>query len=799
MTPLMTEHLIPSMKKRFPTLLASLIWSALYSQHALADLASQCMLGIPVYNRPLVTGDTNQLPVHIQADQSQANYPNNAIFTGNVNVEQGNSVLNAQQVQLDQQQGKDKNTPLRTVTATGDVHYDDNQVILTGPKAWSNLNTKDTDVYDGTYQMVGRQGRGDADIMKLRENSRYTILDHGSFTSCLPGDDSWSVVGSEVIQDRQEEVAEIWNARFRIAGVPVFYSPYLQLPIGNKRRSGFLIPNAKYGSRNGFELITPYYWNIAPNYDATITPHVQTKRGLQWQNEFRYLTQPGLGQIEFDWLPDDKQYRRDVKANPSVYGTDDNYTRWLFHWQHAGVMNQVWRFNVDYTKVSDQTYFTDLDSVYGNTTDGYATQKFSMGYAERNWNATVSTRQYQVFSNLASRDIYRAMPQLDLNYYQNDIGPFDLHIYGQAAKFTNINPTLPDATRVHVEPTLSLPLSNQWASLNTEAKLMATHYQQDNLDTYNADNPTSPLKATVNRVMPQYKADGKMVFERNMDLVQGYTQTLEPRAQYLYVPYRNQSSTRAYDSTLLQSDYAGLFRDRTFSGLDRIASANQIATGVTTRLYDQALVERFNASVGQIYYFERPRTGTSSIIDNSDDRGSLSWAGDAYWKFADDWGVRGGLQYDDRLKDFTLGDAALEYRAGGERMFQLNYRFASAEYIQAMLPNITNPGYQQGISQVGVTSSWPLSDRWAIVGAYYYDVKANQPADQLVGLQYSTCCWAVNVGYERKITKWNSTTSQSVYDNRVGFSFELRGLSSNYGLGTDKMLKNGILPYQRAF
>lgn len=785
------------MKKSFPTLLATFIWSALYSQHALADLASQCMLGVPSYNRPLVSGDTNQLPVHIQADQAQGNYPNNAIFTGNVNVEQGNSVLTAKQVQLNQEQNAGQTEPVRTVTATGDVHYDDNQVILKGPKAWSNLNTKDTDVYSGNYQMVGRQGRGDADKMKLRENNRYTILENGTFTSCLPGDDSWSVVGSEVIQDREEQLAEIWNARFHIAGVPVFYSPYLQLPIGDRRRSGFLIPNAKYSSNNGFELITPYYWNIAPNYDATITPHLQTNRGMQLQNEFRYLNGLGLGLFEVDYLADDKEYARDIASG--TYNQDDNHDRWLFHWQHNGVMDQVWRFNVNYTKVSDPYYFTDLDSNYGSTTDGYVTQKFSVGYANQNWDATLSTRQYQIFSTSSSNDVYRAMPQLDINYYKNDIGPFDFHLYGQAVKFTNVNSSLPDATRLHLEPTLNLPLSNQWASLNTEVKMLATHYQQTNLSYYNSSN-SNQLKGSVNRVMPQFKMDGKMVFERNMDLLSGYTQTLEPRIQYLYVPYRNQNSIRTYDTTLMQADYAGLFRDRSFSGLDRIASANQLSSGVTTRLYDDGLDERFNASLGQVYYFEQPRTGDSTtFLDKSDRSGSLAWAGDAYWKISDNWGIRGGAQYDARLSDFTVGDAVLEYHSPGERMVQLNYRYASPEYIQAMLPSITHPGYQKGISQVGVTASWPLSDRWSAVGSYYYDAKGQQTADSLVGLQYSTCCWAVNFGYERKITSWSYTSDHSVYDNKVFFNVELRGLSSGQTLGTDKMLASSILPYQRAF
>ncbi|MCL2898874.1 LPS assembly protein LptD [Brenneria tiliae] len=797
MMPLMTEHLIPRMKKSFPTLLATLIWSALYSQQTLADLAEQCMLGVPTYNRPLVTGDPNDLPVNIQADKTAANYPDSALFSGNVNIEQGNSVLTAEQVELNQiASAAQDGAPTRTITATGNVHYDDNQVVLKGPKAWSNLNTKDTDVYEGDYQMVGRQGRGSADKMKVRDGNRYTILENGTFTSCLPGDNSWSVVGSEVIQDREEQVAEIWNARFMIGGVPVFYSPYLQLPIGDKRRSGFLIPNAKFGSSNGFELLTPYYWNIAPNFDATITPHLQTKRGMQWQNEFRYLTAPGAGTIQFDWLPSDDEYAKDAPR-------DDNDPRWLFHWQHNGVMDQVWRFDTDYTKVSDDRYFTDLDSEYGSTTDGYVSQKLSVGYANQNWDTTLSTKQFQVFSTANSRDVYRAEPQLDINYYQNDIGPVDLHLYGQAVKFTNVNDKRPEATRLHIAPALSLPLTNRWGSLNTEAKLLATHYQQDNLDRYRADPTVSDsskynLKDSVNRVMPQYKIDGKMVFEREMNWSQGYTQTLEPRAQYLYVPYRDQSDIHTYDSTLLQADYSGLFRDRSYSGLDRIASANQLATGVTSRIYDDELVERFNASVGQIYYFDRPRTGDSNMsLDQSDDNGSMVWAGDAYLKVDDNWGMRGGLQYDARRNEVALGDAVLEYRKDAERLVQLNYRFASPEYIQAMLPNVRNPGFQQGISQVGVTASWPIVDQWAVVGAYYYDTKANQPASQLIGVQYNTCCWAVSVGYERKITDWES--NGSVYDNKVSFNIELRGLSNNYSLGSEKMLRSGILPYQRAF
>ena len=780
------------MKKRIPTLLATMIGTALYSQQGLAaDLASQCMLGVPSYNRPLVSGDTNSLPVTITADSSKGTYPDNATFTGSVDINQGNSRLQADEVQLHQKQPEGAAEPVRTVDALGNVHYDDNQVILKGPKAWSNLNTKDTNVWEGDYQMVGRQGRGKADLMKQRGENRYTILENGSFTSCLPGSNTWSVVGSEVIHDREEQVAEIWNARFKLGPVPVFYSPYLQLPVGDKRRSGFLIPNAKYSTSNYFEFYLPYYWNIAPNMDATITPHYIHKRGnVMWENEFRYLTQAGTGLMELDYLPSDKVFQDE-------HPTEGDKHRWMYFWRHAGVMDQVWRFNVDYTKVSDPYYFNDFDSKYGSSTDGYATQKFSVGYAIQNFNATVSTKQFQVFDS-QTRSTYGAEPQLDVNWYQNDVGPFDTRVYAQAVHFVNTNSDMPEATRVHLEPTINLPVSNNWSSLNTEAKLMATHYQQKNVDWYNNRYGTD-LDESVNRVLPQFKMDGKLIFERDMGLLaDGYTQTLEPRMQYLYVPYRDQSKIQNYDSAFLQSDYSGLFRDRTYGGLDRIASANQLTTGVTTRVYDESAVERFNVSVGQIYYFTESRTGDDNINWEKDNKtGSLVWAGDTYWRMTDRWGLRGGLQYDTRLDNIATSSAAVEYRRDEDRMVQLTYRYASPEYIQATLPNYaTSEQYKDGISQVGGAASWPIADRWSIVGAYYFDTNANKPADQMVGLQYNSCCYALRVGYERKLNGWDTQNNQSKYDNVIGFNVELRGLSSNYGLGTQQMLRSNILPYQ---
>lgn len=786
------------MKKYLPALITSLISSAFYSSPGVAEsLKQQCHAGVPHYQRPLVQGNNNDLPITIHADHVQGSYPHQASFTGNVDISQGNSHLHADTIHLQQKTFPGQSRTEHTVDADGNISYDDHQIILRGPKAWANLTSKDANIWHGSYQMVGRQGRGHADVLKQRDNNRYTILENGSFTTCLPGSNTWSVAGSEVIHDRQEQLAEIWNARFMLGSVPIFYSPYLQLPVGDKRRSGFLIPLVKYSNTNSLELVLPYYWSIAPNFDATITPHYIQRRGsIQWQTEFRYLTRIGAGITAFDYLSSDSKYQ-------PINNDYNNRHRWLVYWNHNGMLDNTWRLQADFTKVSDPRYFNDFSSQYGSSTDGYATQKFSLGYFVRNFDSTLSSTQFQLFGNTRNASSWRTQPQLDMNLYANNIGPFDARIYAQAVRFVNINNNFPKATRIHLEPVIDLPLSNRWGSINTEVKFMATYYQQDNINRYRAytnnDSITVALKNHVNRLLPQFKIDGKVVFERETHWLAGYTQTLEPRIQYLYLPYRDQSSINNYDSSLLQFDYSGLFRDRSYGGLDRIASANQLTTGITSRFYNTDSEERFNFSLGQIYYFNESRVGDDKIVvERSSKRGSLLWAGDLWWRLSDYWGVRGGAQYDSRLNKISTGSGVVEYRQDDDRLLQFSYRYASSQYVQSTLPDYARARqYKDGISQAGVVASWPIKDNWSVVGAYYYDVNANQAADQMLGVQYSSCCYAIRLGFERKINGWER--DQSKYDNVYGIKIELRGLSSDYGLGTQQMLSSNILPYQKAF
>lgn len=782
------------MKKLTPSFIAAAVCLSIYSQDSSANTkfnstsGDQCLADVPVYNRPIVEDDVNNLPIDISSDSFEANLPNEAIFNGNVSATQGNRTISSQQMKINQSVDKKKDLLL-----TGDVVYQDNLVEMRGDNAKVNLDNNDVEIHFSQYNLVGRLGRGTADNMQFNDN-RYIVLNNGTFTSCPIGDSSWSIEGSEIVHDNQEQLLEVHNALFKIGKVPVLYLPYLQLPTGDKRRSGLLMPTFSYDSIDGIDYAQPLYWNIAPNYDATFTPRVIQRRGVQLQTEMRYLNYLGLGTIAFDWLEHDALYSKDRKDSNNT-GYSDNSYRWLFHWKNDELINYNWRFSVDATRVSDNQYITDLGSKYASETDGYLTQHYQVGFTDEYWDVNLNYKYFQALRDNLKDDLYHTEPQLNINYYNNDIDDFDFSTFAQVSHFVSAGDNNPKTWRVHIEPTLDYNLMSSWASVTTQAGFMATHYYQDFPDI----NQNAYLKENVNRFMPKFSIDGKIIFERDAMFIDGYTQTLEPRVKYLYIPYRDQSQIGNYDSSLLQSDYIGLFRDQAYSGLDRIASSNKVSTGVTTRFYDQDKVERFNLSLGQIYYFNKSRTGdNNSHLDKNDDTGSVTWATDTFWRIDNDIIFRAGMQYDTRINEVSLANAIFEYRRAENKLIQLSYRYANKNYIDSLGLSTKSTPYEQNVSQIGGIGSWPITDTVSLVGAIYYDLNNGQTSDNFIGLHYADCCWGVGLEYGRKIVDWDNLSRTSKYENKFSINFELRGLTRN-SHAVAKMLDFGLLPYQTAF
>ena len=778
------------MKKNTYTLISLSILTALYSAESTADLAKQCLYGVPHFTGEVVSGNPNDLPVYIEADQAEITQPRSGIYKGRVDVKQGNRHLQSAEVEV-QQQGSGDNVQ-RYAFARGGFDYRDNQINLLGDDAKIHLNTKDTDVRNAHYQLVDRQGRGSAESVELRDD--YRVMKNATFTSCLQDDHSWSIYADEMRQHVKEEYAEMWHARFKVQGVPVFYTPYLQLPIGDRRRSGLLIPTLGHGSRDGYFYAQPVYWNIAPNLDATLTPKYMSRRGWQLNSEFRYLTTLGEGQIAGEYLGDDRLKDYD----------SENRKRHLFYWKHNAAFARDWRLDLNYTKVSDKRYFNDFDSAYGSSTDGYADQTGRIAYYQPNYNIAMFVKQFQIFDEVVIGP-YRALPQIDFNYYQNGLfgNKVDFKLFSQAVRFDNDSAQMPTAWRFHGEPSVNTTLSNRYGSMNLEAKLYATQYQQKKGRLDKAED----VESSVNRILPQLKIDLQSVLASNQTFISGYTQTLEPRAQYLFRPYKDQSNIGSklnsqylgfgYDSSLLQQDYFSLFNSRRYSGLDRIASANQVTLGGTSRFFDENKEERFNIAVGQTYYLEPSRIDENR--DNRTEGSSSSWAIEANWKINDLMRWRGGYQYDPQLGQVSLANTGIEYNPTKNNVVQLNYRYASKEYINQNLTAEANR-YNQDIKQLGVQVGWELSDHWAIAGRYYQDLALKNPVEQYLGVQYNTCCWSVGVGARRYVTsRQNQKNDDIFYDHGIGVTFELRGFSHDHKTGIENMMKKGKLPYLQAF
>lgn len=783
------------MKKFVPSLLTIAVLTAIQSSAAYAENKNsglfdryfttdlQCMVNVPRFERPLVNGDINTLPVNVEADALETFIPNSAVYQGNVTISQGNRDIDADSVAIET-----RDDDSRFVTLTGDITYLDNQIQMKGQKATLELATNEVKITQAKYHLTGRLGRGQADAMELQDHNRYIVLNNGTFTSCPVNDNSWSIKGSTVIHDNDEELLQVWNAVFNVGSVPVFYTPYIQLPTGNTRRSGLLMPTYDYDSIDGLAVSVPFYWNISPNMDMTLTPRFILRRGVQLQTETRYLSVLGSSLLSFDWMQHDSLYNDD----DNVYD-ETNRHRWLFHFDHYGLIDQKWRININTSRVSDKEYLNDYDSSYAKKTDGYLNQYYSVGYNDEHWDLRLSTRHFQALSSGLKDNMYQTEPQFDLNYY-DALGPFAFKTYAQSAYFTSEGKDNPETWRTHIEPSVNYLLANSWGSLTTEGALLATHYNQSIPNS----NRNADLESGYNRVLPKFSVDGKVVFTRDVDFMDGYTQTLEPRIKYLYIPYRDQSTVANYDSSLMQSDYFGLFRDVPYSGLDRIASANKLTSGVTSRFYDDDMVERFNISLGQVYYFTQSKTGDKrSSLDQNSDTGSLTWATDSLWRVNDDVIVRGGMQYDTRIDTVAIADLAFEYRPTIQKMFQVSYRYADKNYIDALGVARYKP-YEQDISQVGVMTSWPLTSTVTAVASYYYDTKLEKTADSFLGVEYSDCCWAIGVQYGRKIKEWDSTYQISKYENRLSVTFELRGFGRESNR-IAKMLNFGLLPYQTRF
>lgn len=724
------------------------------------------------------SADPNNEPIKVTANHAEALNDKKLTYSGDVVLTQGNRTVVADKATLRQ--------PENIVTAEGNVYFSDGTIEVHSDRIQSDLDTEDSQMDNAVYNMTCEAGRGEAERV-TKNGISYYRLKNGTYTTCPPGDKSWQFSATSIERETDSPFADLYNARFEVADVPIFYLPYMRVPVGKERLTGFLYPSISYGSRDGFELETPFYWNIAPNYDMTITPKYMTNRGLQLNTEFRYLNAFGTGRLEGEYLANDQK-------------SDTNEARWGFNWEHRGTYKAHWLFDVDYSKVSDATYFSDIDSSIGEREDNNLLQTAEVSYRDTNWDSTLRVRNFQPLT-LGVSSNYRLMPQLEANYYNTDM-PYDLNfsLNSSISRFENDNPDKPEADRVHLEPTLTLPYATPWWSVTSEAKLMYTYYnQQFDPNSQELIDKHLDLKESVSRMIPSVRIHSGIYLERDTQLWgEDYTQSLEPQIQYLYVKDVKQKDIYdAYDTTLMQTDFYGLFRDKRYSSVDRIAAANQFTVGATTRYFDSSLVERFNLSAGQIFYLNESGRNLQDGNEAGPNYSATAFESDFNynsWLF-----FHGGLQYDASKQDLQFINGAIEYRENSV-FSQLNYRYISKEYL---LDNIQdeaqlNTYTEDGISQLGFSTGFPIYDGVTLRGDYYHDLTENQMLEGQITLNFSTACWMISLGYNEYLqTRSNVATSPAEYEQNFSISFSLLGLTGVAPIGSTS--DGNAIAYGRPF
>ena len=699
--------------------------------------------------------------VQIESDDVKLSNNQLASFDGAVQVSYRDTLLQAPRASFNQ--------GTQQILAEGGIDYFSAMLAVRSQQFQADLANNQVQLTEADYQLVSQAGRGAASVLTASE--QHIQLSRASFTACPDGDNSWALHANRIDLHVNDGWGSAWHTVFRVKDVPVLYLPYISFPVTEERRSGLLLPKVGSSQRLGVDLELPYYLNLAPNYDMTLTPRLMTNRGAQLKTEFRYLTEAHQGLLHLEYMPKDQDR---PELNHRYFG----------HYQQLSDFNPRWRATIDVTELSDDAYLTDLGSDFVNPTDTQLLQQANLTYFGDQLQARL---QLQGFSVLGDYDkAYMAVPQLDLRAAQpGQWSLLEFDWQASYAHFQNNAALIDSAHRLHLEPELRLPLITPGAELVAETSLMHTRYQQ------NSQQPLPDHQRRVQRTLPKFRLRAQLNFERPLrsGLSEGI-QTFEPQVQYLFVPYRDQSAIGLFDTTRLQDDYFGLFRQNRFSGLDRINEANQVTLGATSRIFDATDREQFRFSLGQIIFLRPPTEQTDPHQQNLAGVESML-AAEAMWQWHHRWFVSGGVQYDSDNRDLIKSNATLDYRGNDKKLFQLNHRYSQAV-----------SDYE--ISQLGLLGTMPVADDWQLVASYYYDLKRSQTLDVNLGLQFESCCWAVRLVARRQIVAELGRTetdlvAPSRFDHGLSLQFVLKGFGDNAGFAVSDMLSNGIFSYRRPY
>lgn len=699
-------------------------------------LAAGAQEGLRLKSQPTLTlrppAADEALPLFFEADRLQGRNDRETEAEGNVRLRRRGQAVSADRLRYEKSTDE--------LAAEGSVRLESGPDVVEGERLQYNLGSsrgfmerpaytlRKSALAPGERQPFQQtDARGTAERLLFEGPGRYRAQ-RTQYTACEPGNDDWYLRARELTIDKERDVGVARDASIAFMGVPIFYTPYFTFSLNQQRKSGFLTPHYGNTTTGGAELTVPYYWNIAPNRDATISPRFMTRRGVQLGNEFRYLDPSYLGETRVEVLPEDN--------------ARNGEQRWAYNVRHNQSLPQGWSGALRLQRVSDDTYFTDLSTQIAVTSqvllpsEGVVSRIGPWGGAGRyGLSALVQRWQTLQVDPLAPvTPPYNRLPQLTLTGARQDLRGADFDFYGQFVGFDH--PTLVEGKRTLAYPSMSLPLQSAYGYVTPKLGVNATRYAIGR----NAGGFTDR-----DRTLPIFSTDSGMVFERPTSFgVAPYLQTLEPRLYYVYIPFRDQSGIPVFDSGPQDVNFATMYSENQFAGWDRINDANQVTAGVTSRFIgSETGAERLRVGIAQRYYFSSQQVTLPGVpartSNNSDLLAALSGT------IVRNWTADAGLQFSTYSSQTQKLNVGTRYQPRPGSVLNLSYRET-----------------RDTLRQTDISTQWPLRAGWSGLARWNYSLLDNRTIEALLGVEYGTSCgcWSLRVVAHRfAITTEQATTT----------------------------------------
>ncbi len=680
--------------------------------------------------------DNSNYVSEITANQLNSQNRDYLLFDGQVEFRRNTQSINADTLKLYRE-------PQR-LQASGNIEYTDDLLKLNTEQLSFNNDQQQGMFQQSEFQLFQNHMRGSALSIEQSDNLHSQFQDV-SFTTCDPGDNHWSLSASKLSLNKETHQGTAQNALLKIGKVPVFYFPWMMFPIGDQRMSGILSPTISSSDNDGDTLTLPVYWNLAPNYDMTITPVWYSKRSLQINTENRYLFDQNQGQLQLSWLDDDTTHTE----------------RWYRQWLHEMDTSSGIHSSIQYQRVSDEQFLEDFDHLQSVSYVDFLRSAVSLSGNIANWDARLLFEEYQTIDlsqSLAARP-YRRLPRLTVNRITTT-EPFSVNLdwKNEWVRFDRDDSITGE--RLHLAPEISYPMQGDYYFIKPSLQLDYTEYR--------LDNNRNDVNA-IQRSIPMLSVDSGLFFERSAGADGEWIQTLEPRLYLLYVPYEEQSDIPDFDTSLVSENYNSLFLNNRFYGADRVGDSQQLSFGLSTRFLDKAQGnEWFSASIAQAFYASEREVSLGSSID---ERSKSSLMSKLSYRPTTEWSIQLASAYDQQQKESQQTDIALRRRAG-EQIFNLEYHFR-----------------KDSLEQSTFSMVYPVSSRWTSYLKRQYSIRKERPVQNLLGLAYDSCCWKFDLLYEEYADEALTKTDRGVY-----FQFTFKGLSSA-GKDIGTILEDGILGY----